>query len=62
LKDMITAIAKRLKSGRDGETKRKIFARVLNLHYKKTGYGHTLFKRVNVLADEPVKGEQDGES
>tara|TARA_R100000963_G_C4610303_1_gene80969 strand:+ start:422 stop:652 length:231 start_codon:yes stop_codon:yes gene_type:complete len=62
LSDMFKALAKRLKSSRDGETKRKILARILNLHYKKNGYGHSLFKRVNVVTDKPVEGEQDGKS
>jgi hypothetical protein len=62
LNDTVKAMVKRLKSSRNGDTKRKIFARILNLHYKKNGYGHSLFKRVNVVADKPVEGEQDGKS
>jgi len=62
LNKMVKALSKRLKSSRNGETKRKIFARILNLHYKKNGYGHSLFKRVNVVTDKPVEGEQDGKS
>jgi hypothetical protein len=62
LNDTIKAMVKRLKSSRNGDTKRRIFARILNLHYKKNGYGHALFKRVNIVADKPVTGEQDGKS
>ena len=62
MNDFIKAAAKRLKCNRNGDTKRRIIARILNLHYKKNGYGHSLFKRVNVVADKPIAGEQDGKS
>ena len=62
MNNMVKALSKRLKSSRNGDTKRKIFAKILNLHYKKNGYGHSLFKRVNVVAEKPVEGEQNGKS
>jgi hypothetical protein len=62
LNDFIKAAAKRLKCNRNGDTKRRIIARILNLHYKKNGYGHALFKRVNVVAETKKEGEQDGKS
>ena len=62
MSDTVKAMVKRLKSSRNGETKRRIFAKILNLHYKKNGYGHSLFKRVNVVAENPVEGEQNGKS
>jgi len=60
MNDFIKAAAKRLEYNRSRDTKRIIFARILNLHYKKNGYGHALFKRINVV-DEP-KGETNGKS
>ena len=62
MNDMFKALAKRLKNGRDGDVRRKKYARILNLHFKKNGYGHSLFKRVNVVAEKPVEGEQNGKS
>ena len=62
MNDMFKALAKRLKNGRDGDVRRKKYARILNLHFKKNGYGHALFKRVNVVAENPVEGEQNGKS
>ena len=62
LNDMFKALAKRLKNGRDGDVRRKKYARILNLHFKKNGYGHALFKRVNVVTETKKEGEQDGKS
>ena len=62
MNNMVKALSKRLKSSRNGETKRRIFARILNLHYKKNGYGHALFKRLNVVTETKKEGEQDGKS
>ena len=62
LNDFFKAAAKRVKDNRDGDTKRIIFARILNSHYKKNGYGHALFKRVNIVTETKKEGEQDGKS
>ena len=62
MNDMFKALAKRLKNGRDGDVRRKKYARILNLHFKKNGYGHALFKRVNVVTETKKEGEQDGKS
>ena len=55
------ALRKRLQNSRDGDIRRKRIARILNKHFKINGYGHHLFKKVNIVTeDKPEKGEEDG--
>ena len=55
------ALRKRLQNGRDGDIRRKKIANILNKHFKINGYGHHLFKKVNIVTeDKPEKGEEDG--
>ena len=55
------ALRKRLQNSRDGDIRRMKLARILNEHFKINGYGHHLFKKVNIVTeDKPEKGEEDG--
>ena len=58
-KRRMAALKKRLEESELGENLRINYARILNRHFKKNGYGHSLFKSVNVIA-ENQEGESDG--
>jgi len=51
----LKALSKRLRDAELGENLRINLARILNRHFKETGYDVK-----NVINDEPSKGEQDG--
>ncbi len=52
----------RLKDGREGNSRRINFAKIINSHYEANGYGHYSFKITNVADDKPKIGEPDGKS
>ena len=58
----LRALKKRLDDAREGKLVRTKYAEILNKHFKTNGYGHHLFKTVNVAEPITSNGENDGES
>ena len=58
----LKALKKRLEDARAGEIIRKKYADILNKHFKTNGYGHHLFKTMNVAEPKNSNGEKDGKS
>tara|TARA_Y100000593_G_scaffold48716_1_gene91868 strand:+ start:3616 stop:3828 length:213 start_codon:yes stop_codon:yes gene_type:complete len=58
----LKALKKRLEDARAGEIIRKKYATILNKHFKTNGYGHHLFKTMNVAEPKNSNGEKDGKS
>ena len=58
----LRALKKRLDDAREGKLVRTKYAKILNDHFKSNGYGHHLFKTVNVAEPITSNGEKDGES
>ena len=57
------ALSQRLKDRRDGDERRKRFAKILNKHYLTNGNGHQLFKQLAISeSNNPKKEKKNGES
>ena len=54
---ILTALKRRLQIRHDCEVKRIKLARIINEHFKKNGYGHNLFKNMNVVTEDKSEKE-----